>query len=150
MLDNGLGMLRSLSTCTRLFSFFKFLLVEFEIVVLEIPLTEGVGINTYDGVLNEGLGTDEFIVCSVVNDIDNTGLTGDCLRSPRECASINSECTMFLVATAATNLCDFSRTEFGHSWNSAHFELSLLLVNWHATTRCSSLVSRVPRNTHNS
>jgi hypothetical protein len=71
MLDNGLGMLRSLSTCTRLFSFFKFLLVKFEIVVLEIPLTEGVGINTYDGVLNEGLGTDEFIVCSVVNDIDH-------------------------------------------------------------------------------
>ena len=33
---------------------------------------------------------------------------------------------------------------------TTHLELSLLLVNWHAATSISPLVSRIPRNTHSS
>ena len=41
-------------------------------------------------------------------------------------------------------------TNFGHGWDSAHFVISLFLVNWHAATGGSSLVPGVPRNTHTS
>ena len=41
-------------------------------------------------------------------------------------------------------------SDFGHGWDSAHFEISLFLVNWHAATSRSPLVPGVPRNTHTS
>ena len=54
-----------------------------------------------------------------------------------------------VVSTAAdkdgTFLADFS-----HGGYSTHLELSFFLMNGHASTSGSSLMSGVPRNTHNS
>ena len=41
-------------------------------------------------------------------------------------------------------------SDFGHGWDSAHFVLSLFLVNWHAAASGSPLVPGVPRNAHTS
>ena len=58
---------------------------------------------------------------------------------------------MFEVTTTATNERDFLvGTQLGHRWYSAHLEMSLFLVNWHAATSGPSLVPGVPRNTHTS
>ena len=73
-LKNGLDVTGLLGCCARLISFFNLLLVEFNIVVLEVPLSERSGVDANDAVLNEGLCADELVVCGVVNNIHNTGL----------------------------------------------------------------------------
>lgn len=65
------------------FSFLDFsaftclLLVKLNIVVLEIPLSEGGCVNRNNSVLHESLGTDELVVCRVVDCVDNTGFASD-------------------------------------------------------------------------
>jgi hypothetical protein len=54
---------------------------------------------------------------------------------------VDSECAILVVATAASNGADLLGTELGLSGLSSHLELPLLLVNWHATSSCSSLVA---------
>merc|ERR1712127_664617 len=85
---------------------------------------------------------------SVVNDIDNTGLSGDRLGAPGEGAVINAKSAVLLVATTATDVGDLLGAKLGHGGHRSHFELSFFLVDWHATASCSPLVSRIPRNTH--
>lgn len=133
---------------TCLLSFFKLLLVELDVVVLQVPLTERTGINTDNAVLNEGLGTDKLIVGRVVNNIENTSLARDGLRSPRKSTVINTESTVLVVGTTALHESDLLGTQFSHGGLAAHLKKTLLLVNGHAATGRSSLVSGVPRNTH--
>jgi len=45
-------------------------------IVVLVPGSEGSSVDKNDAVLHEGLGTDQLVVGSVVNDIDNTGLSG--------------------------------------------------------------------------
>ena len=54
------------------------------------------------------------------------------------------------VSASSSNEDNSLGPDFGHGWDSAHFELSLFLVNWHAATSGSPLVPGVPRNTHTS
>jgi hypothetical protein len=74
-LKSSLDGVASLDTLTGLIRFFKLLLVELDVVLLEVPLSEGSGIDQDNGVLNESLGSDELVVGSVVNDIENTAFT---------------------------------------------------------------------------
>lgn len=47
-----------------------------------IPLPERSGIDHNNGVLDQGLGSDQLVVGCIVDDIDDTRLTGDtCKRS---------------------------------------------------------------------
>ena len=52
------------------------------------PLTERRGIDRDDGVLDERLGSDQLVVASVVDGIDDTRLTSDSLRPPREVSGV--------------------------------------------------------------
>ena len=47
-------------------------------------MSEGSGINDHDGVLDEGLGSDQLVVGGIVHDVDDTGLTGNSLAWPGE------------------------------------------------------------------
>lgn len=140
--------LASLGAGAGLIGLLDLLLVKLDVVVLKVPLSEGGGVNLDDAVLDEGLGTNELVVGSVVNDIDNTGLSGDRLGAPGEGAVINAKSAVLLVATTATDVGDLSGAKLGHGGHTSHFELSFFLVDWHATASCSPLVSRIPRNTH--
>lgn len=71
-------------------------------VVGFVPLAEGGGIDLDDGVLDEGLGTDEFVVGGVVDDVNDTGFAGDGLAAPAEGTGIETEGTEFGVSTADT------------------------------------------------
>ena len=61
---------------------------------------------------------------------------------------IDFQRTPFEIATSASDRSNSVGAKLSHGWLSAHLELSLLLVNWHATTRRSSLVSGVSVNSH--
>jgi len=149
-LKSSLDGVASLDTLTGLIRFFKLLLVELDVVLLEVPLSEGSGIDQDNGVLNESLGSDELVVGSVVNDIENTGLASHGLGTPGEVSVVVSQGTTLDVSTAAAHVDALLGSKLGHSGHSTHFELSLFLVDRHAATRSSPLVSRVPRNTHTS
>ena len=120
---------------------FELLFVELNIVVLEVPLSEGSGINGDDAVLDDSLGSNELVVGGVVNNIENSGLSGDGLRTPGEATSINSKRTVLHVATSASDGSHSFLTQFSHSWLSTQFELSFLLMNWHAASSGPSFVS---------
>ena len=55
------------------------------------PLTEGGSIDDDDGVLDEGLGPDQLVVASVVDNVDDPGLAGSGLGGPGEVASVEPD-----------------------------------------------------------
>jgi len=138
----SLDVSRSLGFSTSLIGLLNLLLVELNIVLAEIPQSEGVSIDLDDAVLHEGLGSDKLVVSGVVYDIENLALTGDGLRSPGVVASIKSQSSELVVGTSAT---DWANTlgahELGHGGLTAQFELSLLLMNRHTAGGGSPLVS---------
>ena len=144
---DGAGLFPSFTCFTR---FFNLLLVQLNVVLLEVPLSEGGGINQDNGVLHEGLRANELVVGGIVGAVQNTGLGSHGLRTPGEVAVVASQSASLDVAAAATHVNAFLGAELGHGWDSSHFELSLFLVDWHAASRGPPLVPRVSRNTHTS
>jgi len=149
-LDLALDGVASLGLFTCFIRFFNLLLVQLDVVLLEVPLSEGSGIDENNGVLHEGLGSHQLVIRRVVDGIKYTSLGRRTLGAPREATMVNPESTALDLATSAANIDGLLGTELGHSRHSSHFELSLFLVDWHAATRGSPLVPRVPRNTHTS
>ena len=145
-LDGATG----LGRFTCFIRFFKLLLVEFDVVLLQVPRSEGGGIDDDNAILDEGLGTDELVIGSVVDNIENTGLGSHGFGAPGEVTGVVPESTALDVVAASADVDDLLGAKLGHSGHSTHFELSLFLMDWHTATRCSPLVPRVPRNTHTS
>lgn len=140
----------ALGVFTSFIRFFKLLLVEFDVVLLEVPVAEGVSIDEHDGVLHKGLRAHELVVCRVVNDIEDACLEGHGLGTPGEVSVVETEASVFEVSSAAPHENYALGSNTGHGGHASHLELSLLLVNWHAASSGPSLLARVPRNTHTS
>ena len=51
-----------------------------------VPLSEWGGIDGNDATFDQGLGSDQFVVGGVVDDIDNTNFSCDGFSSPGEVA----------------------------------------------------------------
>ncbi len=134
-----------LGAFTCFIRFFNLLLVQLNVVLLEVPLSEGVGVDQNNGVLHESLGTHELVVGSVVDGVEHTSLGRHGLGAPGEVTRVVSESTALDVATTASHVDDLLGAELGHSGHSSHLELSLLLVDWHAATRGPPLVPGIPR-----
>ena len=56
-----------------------------------VPLPEWSGVDDDDGVLDEGLGPDQLVVASVVDNVDDPGLAGSGLGGPGEVASVEPD-----------------------------------------------------------
>ena len=67
---------------TSFIRFFNLLLVQLNVVLLEVPLSEGGGVDQHNGVLHEGLRANELVVGGVVGAVQNTGLGSHGLRTP--------------------------------------------------------------------
>ena len=147
-LDLALDGATLLSVCTCFIRFFNLLLVQLNIVLLKVPLSEGSGIDRHDGVLHKSLSSHELVVRRVVRAIKHARLDRHGLGAPREVTLVSSERTTLNVVAAAANVDALLGTKLGHGWHSAHLELPFFLVDWHTATRGPSLVPRVPRNTH--
>lgn len=148
--ESALDGAAALGLGTSLVGFLKLLLVELNVVLLEVPLSEGSGIDHDNGVLDEGLGTDELVVGSVVGAVKHASLGSHGLGAPGEVAVVASQSAALDVTSAATDIDDLLCAELSHGRHPTHFELSLFLVDRHTAARGSPLVPRVPRNTHTS
>ena len=148
--DLALDGVASLGRLAQFIRFFNLLLVQLDVVLLEVPLSEGIGVDQDNGVLDESLRSDELVVSGVVHSVQNTRLGSHGFRAPSEVAVVSSEGASLHVVATATDVDALLGTQLGHGWHSTHFELSLFLVDWHTATRGSPLVPRVPRNTHTS
>ena len=58
-------------------TFLDLLLSELDSVMLQIPLLERSCVNLNDCVLDEGLGSDHFVVSGIVNDIHDSCFSSD-------------------------------------------------------------------------
>lgn len=76
-----------------------FLMTEGEGIVSLVPLSEGCSVDNDDGVLHQSLGTDQLVVASIVDDVDDPRLAGNGLRAPGKVALIKPEGTVLLVTT---------------------------------------------------
>ena len=146
----GLDLVGPLGGVTGFIRFFNLLLVQLNVVLFEVPLAEGGGIDQHDGVLDERLGTHELVVRGVVGAVKHTRLGSHGLGAPGEVAGIAAKSASLDVTAATAHVDALFGTELGHGGDPAHFKLSLFLVDRHTAARGSPLVPRVPRNTHTS
>merc|ERR1711862_788866 len=81
----GLGLLRPLLVDCGLLSIGELsslLSSKRQSIVGLVPLSEGCGIDDYDGVLHESFGSDQLVVTGIVDNINNPGLAGNGFRTP--------------------------------------------------------------------
>ena len=71
-----------------------------------VPLTEGCSINDNNSVLHQGLGTDQLVVGSVVDNVNDTGLPGNGFTTPGKVALVKTKGTVLFVSTTNTNSMD--------------------------------------------
>ena len=91
-----------------------------------VPLSEGRGVDLNNGGLGERLGTHELVVARVVDDVDDTGLARDTLRTPREVAVVETQRAVLFVATACADRVDALRAETRVGRWATELELPLL------------------------
>ena len=118
-------------------------LAEFDTIVLEVPCTEGVGIDLDDAVADEGVLTDELVVGGVVDHIDDTAAEGNTLGGPGEVARVETKSTTLHDAETAADKVDALLTDTGHGGLTAELELSLLADGNAGTAGGAALVHRV-------
>jgi hypothetical protein len=94
-------------------------------IVRFIPRLEGMGIHKHNSTLHQGLGTDQFIIGCIVDNVQNTNLTSANFGTPREVTGVETEGAEFTVATASADDVNAFFTDFGHGGGSAHLELAL-------------------------
>lgn len=75
-------------------------------VVSLVPCSEGSSVDLHDGRLCKGVCSDEFVVGRVIGDDNDTGLAGDSFAAPREVTAVESETTVFCVATSNSDKMD--------------------------------------------
>merc|ERR1740117_2511891 len=73
------------------------LLSELDTVLLEVPLLEGLRIDLNDGVLQQRLRTHQLVASSVVDDIQDTDLSGAILGAPGVFAVLKTHGTVLHV-----------------------------------------------------
>ena len=84
-------------------SFLTALLGDWLAVVGLVPLSEWVSVDLDDGALDKGVGSDELVVGGVVDDTDQTSLSGAVLGAPGKVARVQSKGSVLDVATTDSN-----------------------------------------------
>jgi hypothetical protein len=113
LLELGKEMSRSLGFGSGLVTLLDLLLVEIKVIVLKVPLSEWIGINGHDAVLHNGLGSDELVVGSVVDNVQNSGLSRDGFGTPGEVTCVDSKSAILHVGTSASNWSNSFLAQFG-------------------------------------
>jgi hypothetical protein len=133
---DGFGIFRSLTLLAQNFTVVRF-----------VPLTEGGSIDLDDGALDEGLGTDKFVVGSVVDDINDTGLARDGFTGPGERTRVQTESAVLNITSTDTDGVDALLTELGVGRLTTEFELSLLAIVSTLGTSVRTLMTAITANT---
>jgi len=120
---------------------------EVNLVVLQVPLTERGGVNSNDASLDQSLGTDQFVVSGVVNDINDTGLASLDFGTPGEVTSFEAQCAPLKVATHASHAVDVLLTELGVGGRATQLKLAFLAVVRALSTGVAALVASFASDT---
>lgn len=118
-------------------------------------LTEGSAIDSDDGALDERLGSHKLVVRRVVDDIDDSALSGSSLGGPGE-GSLNSrvenlrqkgklylvesKSSVLDVSTSSSDGVNSLRLELGHGLGAGLKERSLLAGHWSPTAGGAALM----------
>ena len=104
-------------------------------IMVQIPLTEWGCINLNNTVLDQCLGSNEFVIRSVIDNIKDSCFSGGWLWSPVEVTFLESECSELIISTSDSDSSDSGLVvdKFGVWYWSGFFESSLLFMNWHST-----------------
>ena len=89
-------------------------------------MSERSSINDDNGVLDEGLGSDQLVVGGVVDHVNDPSLAGDGLAAPGEVAGVEPEGTILLVSSSDTEGVDPLGCQLGHGGGSGQLELPFL------------------------
>ena len=118
--------------------------------MVEVPLREGGGIDLNDTVFDKSFGSDEFVVGSVVYDIDDSGFSGGSFWGPVEVTFLESEGSELVVTTSDSDSSNSGLVvdEFSVRDWSGFLEGSLFFMDWHSATSWSSLMSWISGDTH--
>ena len=95
-------------------------------VVGLVPLAEWCGIDLDDGASGQGIGSDEFVVGRVVDDGDDTALSGAALGTPGKVASLEAQGSIFVVSTTSSDGVNTLGADTGVGTLAASFESALL------------------------
>jgi len=109
-------------------------------VVRLVVLSEGIAIDSDDGALDQGLGSDQLVGSGVVNDIDDPGGPGNAFTSPTEVTVVQSKSSEFHVAAHSSNGVNSLGRDFSVGSWSTEFKLSFFVHLWLSATGLSSLV----------
>ena len=113
-----------------------------------LPLSEGSGINDNNGVLDQGLGSDQLMVGGVVDHVDDPGLARDGLAAPGEVSLIEPQGSVFLVSSTNTKGVDSLGSQLGHGSRSGQLELPLLADGSSLASGGATLMPVISRDTH--
>ena len=113
-----------------------------------LPLSEGSGINDNNGVLHQGLGSDQLMVGGVVDHVDDPGLARDGLATPGEVSLIEPQGSVFLVSSTNTKGVDSLGSQLGHGSGSGQLELPLLTDGSSLATSGATFMPMISRYTH--
>lgn len=127
--------------------FYIFLKTNLDTIVSFVPLAEWSSINEHNSTLHKSLSTHKFVVGSVVDDIQNTGLASCDFSTPRKVTGIQAKSTELEVTTTDTNGVDTLMTKLGVSWLTSRFEFTLFTELITLTTSVATLMTRITRNT---
>ena len=115
-----------------------------------VPLLVRCAVDEHNTVLHQGLGTDQFIVGCIIDNIDYSCLACTALRAPGEVPHVQPQGPVSLVASphmdcvyaAGANLCVGS--------GASQLILLLLVVGLSLAPGLTALVPVVPRDAHRS
>merc|ERR1719329_937491 len=109
------------------------LLGQVHTILLQVPLPERLTVDLDNGILQQGLGSDQLVAGSIVDDIEDTNLFGAVLGAPCIVTALQPQSTILHVATTSSHNANSLCSELGHGRRSSHLELPLLLVDVAAT-----------------
>jgi hypothetical protein len=104
-----------------------------------------ISINGDDSSLDPSLGSDQLVVCGVVNGVCDTGLASGLFRGPWEVSGVQTGSTEFDVFSASPDQVNALWSNLGVSDWSSELVLSLLVWDWTSGTGLVTLVIRVTR-----
>ncbi|KAH3669398.1 hypothetical protein OGAPHI_001519 [Ogataea philodendri] len=117
-------------------------------VVLLKVLFERSSVDLHNSRLGQCVGSHQFVVRWVVHHTRHSGLSGDSLGSPREVAGLDSQSSVLDISTSGSDGVDSFGADLGVGALSSQLKLSLLSELGSFSTGSSSLVTRIPGNTH--
>lgn len=93
-----------------------------------------------DGVLHKSLGSDQLVIGRIVDNIKNTCLARDSLRSPGEVTVVQSHRSELEISASASNHVDALGSDLGVRRRTSHHEFTFLTNRFSLTTSVASFV----------